>query len=161
MEATSYRSAKLPPSVKARFVNRYEEMREAYPSLSMTDFCKMNNLAVGSFASWRKEPRLNKRLRNDEASKKKEGTPEMKEEGITPTVEETWAFYSEKGPRCFLKESIPEDEARNTNYAITIEMNGHRIAFSEGFSSMELGEVMAIFEGMEKRRKILSESGDN
>lgn len=159
MNQSNYRSAALPPSSKARYVNRYEEMRAAYPSLSLDEFCKMNNLSPKTFSSWRKNPANNRKLRAACPLAGTESEEVAEVESFPQTPEETWAFYSEKGPRCFIKEAITEGEAKNYDFDIIVEMKGFRIAFSEGFSSMELGEIMAILEGLEKRRKILKDTG--
>ena len=63
MNEKKYRSAKMIPSVKARFVNRWIEFHEAFPKVTMQDWCTKQNLSYGTFSGWINDPRYNRNLR--------------------------------------------------------------------------------------------------
>ena len=58
-----YRSAKLPPAVKARYVNLWYSFHAAFPNVPLRDWCIKQNLSYGTFNNWIREPRYNKELR--------------------------------------------------------------------------------------------------
>ena len=58
-----YRSAKMNPSTKARYVNKWQALHEAFPDVAMDDWCAVQNISTGTFYAWLKDPKLNKRLR--------------------------------------------------------------------------------------------------
>lgn len=61
----TYRSAKMRGCDKARWINKWLGFHEAYPSITMEDWCRSKNIAPGTFFAWLKDPKYNKGLRED------------------------------------------------------------------------------------------------
>ena len=62
-EKKSYRSAKLTPANKARWVNRWMAFHRAFPDVSIGEWCGLNNLSAGTFQNWLRDPKCNKEIR--------------------------------------------------------------------------------------------------
>ena len=110
-----YRSAKMNPSTKARYVNKWQALHEAFPDVAMDDWCAVQNISTGTFYAWLKDPKLNKRLRMKMKAEKAAQNAKLAEEKKQEAKE---APTENNEPRLFdeIDEILDRNDERFQNF---------------------------------------------
>ena len=120
MNEKKYRSAKMIPSVKARFVNRWIEFHEAFPKVTMQDWCTRQNISYNTFSGWLYDPRYNKNLRKKPEKKESKDDSQLSfiEALDSPLPDETEAEKEAcRVAKEVLKDSKPEEPPKEEEKA--------------------------------------------
>lgn len=80
--AVKYRTAKMKPSTKALYVNKWHAFHEAFPQITLREWCIKHEFSEGTFSGWLSDPRYNRNLR-----KPSKPETESTEEQETATAE--------------------------------------------------------------------------
>lgn len=144
----TYKSAKLTASNKAWYINRWHEFHEAFPHVSMAEWCRMRNLSATTFGNWLKEPRWNKELRESKASvsAKPFAEPAASDEIIAEQPElplEDDTASSEEPDTLTVEASASVDEPLKTEGAYVVYTSADcRIEFSKEMSPEQIASIL-------------------